>query len=94
MKPGSSDPAFSLQLRFCLFHVALFFGFGSIFTDLGRFRKFLGTDFPLFVVFSIPGDGILANESRGRTIAHPEKVLKRANWAPEVAVLSMVCIWA
>jgi hypothetical protein len=53
----------------------------------------LGLIFPFFDVFESSSDGILANENRSCTIAHPETLLKRANWAPQLTGLSKLWIW-
>ena len=69
---------------------AHFFTFRWIFEDFGGFREFSGVVFPLFAVFSISRYGILAPRPRGCTIAHRQKVFKRANWASELTVLFFV----
>jgi hypothetical protein len=61
-----------------------FFHFWWIFVHFGRFHQFWGPDFPFFDTFQMFSDGILANQTRGRTIAHPETLLKPRNWAPEL----------
>jgi hypothetical protein len=57
---------------------------------LGRFREFSGPIFPFFVVFSIPGDGILAPRMGPCTIGHRKRVLKPRNWAPKLTVFYFV----
>jgi hypothetical protein len=63
---------------------------GLIFQDLVhfcpffRFSSFFGPDFSFFHFFSIFRYGILARRSRPCVVAHPETIVKRANWAPEV----------
>jgi hypothetical protein len=70
-----------------------FLSFSTIFDRFWRFLTFSGADFSGFVVFSIFGDGILANRTRGCTIAHPETIVKPRNWAPKVTILSSLLIW-
>ena len=61
-----------------------FFDFRAILNRFGPFRPFLGVDFTVFSFFSILKYVFPMVPNRGRTIAHRKKVLKRANWAPEV----------
>jgi hypothetical protein len=67
-----------------------FFHFRSIFKGLGRFSSFFEVDFPFFLFFSILRYGILANRTRGCTIAHRQQELKPRNWAPKVTVFYFV----
>jgi hypothetical protein len=77
------------EVRFCLFDGPLF-QFCVIFDPFCRKSPFLRPDFSIFDSFSIPEHGILANRTRGCTIAHRQQELKPRNWAPEVAVFYFV----
>jgi hypothetical protein len=67
-----------------------FSAFRPIFTRLGRFWEFSGAIFPVFVIFRTWAHGILANQTRGRTIAHRQQELKPRNWAPKLTVFYFV----
>jgi hypothetical protein len=69
-----------------------FSSFWPIFHPFGQFRSFFEVDFPVFVVFSSPRYGILANESGACTMAHRRRELKPRNWAPKVTDLSSLWI--
>jgi hypothetical protein len=67
-----------------------FFYFLAFFDSFRRFSIFWGADFPVCITFSSPRYGILAPRKRPCTIGHRKRVLKRANWAPKVAVFIFV----
>ena len=58
--------------------------FGGFLTDFADFDDFWGLFFPFFAFFPTSTPVFPSNESRGRTIAHRKRVLKPANWAPEL----------
>jgi hypothetical protein len=62
---------FALKIR------GYFFQFWAVFDPFCQFRRFFGPDFSFFRFFRSPRDGILANESRPCTIAHPKQRLKQ-----------------
>jgi hypothetical protein len=74
----------------CLFLGAVFSTFGPIFHQFSQFRGFLDPIFPVFVIFRSWAHGILARKIAPCTIAHRKTLLKRANWAPQLAVFIFV----
>jgi hypothetical protein len=71
-------------VSFCLFSGGSFFDFRAIFAYFGQFRLIFGVDFPLFDVFSSFRYGILDPRMAPCTMAHPKRLLKPRNWAPEL----------
>jgi hypothetical protein len=65
-----------------LFDGATFYDSGVLSTSFAQNDHFLDPDFLIWDTFSNSRYGILARRKRPCTIAHPETVLKRANWAP------------
>ena len=69
-----------------------FLSFRSILIHFGQFWRFSGVVFPILMIFPTS-----RHVSQGRrrwpcTIAHHERELKRANWAPKVSFLSSLLI--